>query len=234
MASLPVGSPHRTTSILRVHCLAALVLSVLVMEGCTSTSGHKVSYPPGYPRNPIGYVERGVASWYGPGFHGNRTANGEIYNMNEFTAAHQTLPLGSIVQVRSLTNGRVVTVRINDRGPFVGGRVLDLSYAGARALGMIGPGTDEIELRVVAFRGRKGALRIQVGSFSDVHRARAMLVELEINHYNARIVESQAKEGALYRVQVGYYQTEDEAEAAARRLGTLLSIDPLIVREEGP
>src|SRR5262245_46591175 len=95
------------------------------------------------PRAPTG-VELGIASWYGPGFHGNRTANGEIYDQNELTAAHRTLPLGSRAMVTNLTNGRSVEVRINDRGPFVDGRVIDLSYAAARTLGMVGPGTAHV------------------------------------------------------------------------------------------
>src|SRR5438874_8216438 len=86
-------------------------------------------------------VQVGVASWYGPGFHGNRTANGERYDMHRLTAAHRTLPLGSVAQVRSLSNGRTVTVRINDRGPFARGRIIDLSLAAAEGLGMIGQGT---------------------------------------------------------------------------------------------
>ena len=175
-----------------------------------------------------------MASWYGPGFHGNHTASGEVYDMNELTAAHKTLPLGSIAVVRSMTNGRTVTVRINDRGPFVRGRVLDLSYAGAKALEMVGSGTAEVELRVVGFRGREGALRVQVGSFTELNGARAMLVQLESSHYNARIVRSGVADGALYRVQVGYYQTEEQAQAVARRLGKKFRIDPLIVREDGP
>ena len=97
----------------------------------------------------VGGRQEGIASWYGPGFHGRRTANGEIYDQYELTAAHQTLPLGTRVMVTSLTNGRVVEVRINDRGPFVGGRVLDLSYAAARVLGMIGPGTMPVRIEVV-------------------------------------------------------------------------------------
>ena len=94
--------------------------------------------------------------------------------MHQLTAAHRTLPLGSIAMVRSMTTGRQVTVRINDRGPFARGRVLDLSFAGARALGMTGIGTDQIELRVVGYQGRTadmGVLRVQVGSFSDRQNA---------------------------------------------------------------
>ena len=89
----------------------------------------------------VGGVQIGVASWYGPGFHGNRTANGEIYDQYEMTAAHPSLPLGTRAMVTNLTNGRSVEVRINDRGPFVDGRAIDLSYAAAHTLGMIGPGT---------------------------------------------------------------------------------------------
>src|SRR5258705_450534 len=87
----------------------------------------------------VGGRQEGVASWYGPGFHGRRTANGEIYDQYELTAAHPSLPLGSRVMVTSLANGRAVEVRINDRGPFVGGRVVDLSYAAARVIWMVGP-----------------------------------------------------------------------------------------------
>jgi rare lipoprotein A len=93
--------------------------------------------------------QQGVASWYGPGFHGRRTANGEVYDQYELTAAHQTLPLGTRALVTSLTNGRSVEVRINDRGPFVDGRIVDLSYAAASVIGMIGPGTMPVRLKVI-------------------------------------------------------------------------------------
>src|SRR5262245_18636559 len=88
-----------------------------------------------------GGVQTGIASWYGPGFHGRRTANGEVYDQHDLTAAHPSLPLGTRVMVTNLTNGRAVDVRVNDRGPYVGGRVIDLSYAAARAVDMVGPGT---------------------------------------------------------------------------------------------
>lgn len=92
----------------------------------------------------------GVASWYGPGFHGKRTANGEIYDQYELTAAHNTLPLGSRAIVTNLANGRAVEVRITDRGPFVGARVIDLSYGAARMIDMIGPGTATVRIDVLA------------------------------------------------------------------------------------
>lgn len=93
-------------------------------------------------------LERGGASWYGPGFHGRRTASGERFNMHDFTAAHRTLPFGTVVRIRSLVNGREVDVRINDRGPFSAGRVIDLSRAAAESLGMLGLGVKQVQLLV--------------------------------------------------------------------------------------
>ena len=95
----------------------------------------------------------GVASWYGPGFHGKRTANGEIYNMYSMTAAHKTLPFDTIVRVNNLDNGRSIVVRINDRGPFVNGRIIDLSRSAAEKLGMVGPGTANVKLEVLSEGG---------------------------------------------------------------------------------
>src|SRR5512138_795071 len=132
-----MSPPGRSLALKSLFAAWFVILSF--SAGCTSPAPKPV-YFPGYP---VGYVERGTASWYGPGFHGNRTANGERYDMHKLTAAHRTLPLGSIAVVRSVSTGRKVTVRINDRGPFAKGRVLDLSLAGAEAIGMIGNGTDQ-------------------------------------------------------------------------------------------
>ncbi len=97
----------------------------------------------------VGYKQDGVASWYGPGFHGRKTASGEIYDMNQLTAAHSELPLNTLLKVTNLKNNRHVVVRVNDRGPFVGDRVIDMSLAAARDLGMITPGTVPVKLEVV-------------------------------------------------------------------------------------
>jgi rare lipoprotein A len=96
-----------------------------------------------------GHVERGLASWYGPGFHAERTSSGEPYDMYSMTAAHKTLPIPSYVRVTHLGNGRSVVVRVNDRGPFVGNRIIDLSYTAAHKLGMVGTGTAPVEIRVL-------------------------------------------------------------------------------------
>ncbi len=200
------------------------------LTACSGPS--RLTPSPGYP---VGFVERGVASWYGPGFHGNKTANGERYDMHQLTAAHRTLPLGSIAIVRSMSSGREVTVRINDRGPFAKGRVLDLSLAGAQALGMTGPGTDQIELRVVGYQGRTadmGVLRVQVGSFADQQNAVNLLERANHFYSGGRVQTIDLPEGKRYRVQVGQFATEAQAEAAASRLESALLLHPFVFRDD--
>lgn len=210
-------------------CCSFLLLGSL--SGCASPTPKPV-YFPGYP---IGFVERGVASWYGPGFHGNKTANGERYDMHLLTAAHRTLPLGSVAVVRSLTSGRHVTVRINDRGPFARGRILDLSLAGAQALGMTGNGTDQIELRVVAYQGRAsdmGALRVQIGAFAEQQNALNLLERAKRVYPVGRIQSVELPEGRRYRVQVGEFKSEAQAESAASRLESDLAVQPFVFRDD--
>ena len=101
----------------------------------------------------VGDTALGIASWYGPNFHGKKTSNGETYNMNAMTAAHKTLPMNTMVRVTNLSSGAQTTVRINDRGPFVAGRIIDLSKAAATSIGMIGTGTARVKLEVVGFYG---------------------------------------------------------------------------------
>lgn len=176
-----------------------------------------------------------MASWYGPGFHGKRTANGERYDMNQMTAAHRTVPLGSVIRVRSLTTGRTVTVRVNDRGPFAKDRIVDVSFAAAQSLGMIGPGTDEVELRVIEYPGRPGALGllyVQVGSFAELDNARTLAEGLKRRYSDVRVQTVEVSAGWRYRVQVGWYRTERDAQAAAGRLSAELDLDTLILRDD--
>lgn len=122
-----------------------------------------------------GLVQRGIASWYGKKFHGRKTANGEIYNMYKRTAAHRTLPFGTYVMVRNLKNNKKTVVRINDRGPFIKNRIIDLSYRAAKDIGLIGPGTAPVELIVL---GKEiGKIRSPIGKrpvveIKDIHRGR--------------------------------------------------------------
>ncbi len=156
--------------------------------------------------------------------------------MHKLTAAHRTLPLGSIAVVHSLTSGRHVTVRINDRGPFARGRVLDLSLAGAQALGMTGNGTDQIELRVVGFTPRPegmGVLRVQVGAFADLQNARALFDQVRTEYPGGRITQVDLAEGRRYRVQVGQFVSESEAYPAAARLDRKYDLQSFVVRDDG-
>jgi len=121
-----------------------LGLGTLLAAGCSPVRRPSAAAP-----SPVvtGAVQDGVASWYGPGFHGRRTSSGERYDQYDFTAAHRTLPLGTWVKVTNTANGRTINVYVNDRGPYVDGRVIDLSYGAARAIGMLEPGT--IPVRIV-------------------------------------------------------------------------------------
>jgi rare lipoprotein A len=207
-------------------------LGAVLYQGC-STAPRPIDRFPGYP---IGFVERGMASWYGPGFHGNKTANGERYDMYKLTAAHRTLPLGSVAVVHSLISGRQVTVRINDRGPFARGRVLDLSLASAQALGMVGNGTDQVELRVVDYNPRPegmGVLRVQVGAFADIQNARALFAQVQRDFADGRIIQIDLPEGRRYRVQIGRFSTESEAQIAVGRLDRTFSLQSFVVRDDG-
>jgi rare lipoprotein A len=132
-----------------VKAAAAIVALSLLLSACGSLR----NTPPqeqggGQPgaTAPTEVIEQGRASWYGLAFHGRKTANGEKFDMNALTAAHPTLPFGTRVVVRNPSNGRSVTVRINDRGPYTGGRIIDLSFAAARAIGIVGFGTKTVVL----------------------------------------------------------------------------------------
>lgn len=220
-----------------VPVYSSLTLTAVLLL-CTLLSSCRSQPPPihRFPGYPVGYQESGVASWYGPGFHGNKTANGERYDMHKLTAAHRTLPLGSIAVVRSVSTGRHVTVRINDRGPFAKGRVLDLSLAGAEALGMTGNGTDQIELQVVGYQARPegmGVLRVQVGAFADPLNARGLFEQVGAQYPGGRVVQVELPEGRRYRVQVGQFATEADAQAASSRLDVQYRLQSFVVRDDG-
>src|SRR2546422_6487258 len=155
--------------------------------------------------------------------------------MHRLTAAHRTLPLGSVAQVRSLSNGRTVTVRINDRGPFARGRIIDLSLAAAEGLGMIGQGTDRVEMRVIGYQGRPGAfgsLRVQVASFAERINAQALAGKLRGQYPDVRVEVVELSGGRRYRVHVGHFDSERQAQAVADRIESQLQVEPLVVRDD--
>ena len=183
-----------------------------------------------------GFKQRGIASWYGKKFHGRKTSNGEIYNMYGMTAAHKRLPIPVYVRVRNLTNGRSVVVKVNDRGPFVEGRIIDLSYSAAQKLDIIGTGTARVEISVLAPGQSETVsvvrtipladkvaedipLFIQVGSFGQEFNALNLLRDLQdLDEQAVSISELATSNGLFYRVRVGPLYDIDEANAVIRRL----------------
>jgi len=167
----------------------------------------------------INGVQTGIASWYGGEFHGRRTSNGEVYNMHELTAAHRALPFGTVVEITNLKNGRSVTVRINDRGPFVGNRIIDLSYAAARMLDMVGPGTIPVRLEVVQqIAAAQAAQRfsLQVGAFILKENAQVLAAKLQPDFPDVAIFLFQTESQAYYRVRVPAGSAEEARRLADR------------------
>lgn len=189
-----------------------------------------------------GYDERGVASWYGPTFHGGNTSSGEPYNMYAMTAAHKTLPLPTYARVTNLANGRSVVVRINDRGPFVGNRIIDLSYTAAAKLDMLRDGTAMVEVHAltpgapdVLTRGSQApppALYVQTGAFADPRNAERELARLHAAGLERAFVLSPLEgESRLFRVRLGPVSSVAEFDRLAARLAALGIPDARLVTE---
>jgi rare lipoprotein A len=171
-------------------------------------------------------MEEGVASWYGVPFNGHRTSNGEIYDMHQLTAAHRTLPFNSIVRVTNLRNGLQTEVRINDRGPFVADRIIDLSLSAAQAIDMIGTGTARVRLELVSGSNPAiGYFGVQVGAFRVQENAQHLRDQLSQRYSSVSIAEYDSPNGLFYRVRVGRLPTE----LAARQLAEQLHSDDQFV-----
>jgi rare lipoprotein A len=181
------------------------------------------------------YVEQGMASWYGIPFHGRRAANGEIFDMNTLVAAHRTLPFGSILRVTNLNNGRDVEVRVIDRGPFVGERILDLARAAAVSLDMLGTGTAPVRIELLSGPSPAGGeFTVQIGAFTD--RANAdRLRERLLTHYQPIFVQDyEVPGGHFYRVRVGAVSTPDAAQQLARQLNESDGFQTFVLRLDQP
>jgi rare lipoprotein A len=177
----------------------------------------------------------GVASWYGPGFHGLRTTSGEVYDQHDLTAAHRTLPLGSRVAVTNLENDRVVEVRINDRGPFVKGRTIDLSYAAAWMLDIIEPGTAPVRIELVGDESSvfpRARYEVQVGAFADRQHAVELRKQLLSRFGNVHLTTRETPGGTYCRVRIGPYEQREEAVSTARAV-LAMGLPALVVEEEG-
>ena len=201
--------------------------------GCSKKKVH-VSTPVGSApasgsetlEDPVGY-----ASWYGDPYHGRRTSNGEIYNKFEMTAAHRTLAFDTVVKVNNLENGKEVTVRINDRGPFVKDRIIDLSYAAARTIDMVGPGTAKVRLELLKVVPNPYPISIQVGSFRENGNAVKLQRELSQKYSPVLVEEYKSHDGKLFRVMVGRFTSEQEARQTRNDLRKL-DLNGLMVRLE--
>lgn len=186
-----------------------------------------------------GYSERGVASWYGEKFHGHQTSNGEIFDMYKVSAAHKSLPIPSYLQVTNLENNRSIVVRVNDRGPFHGDRIIDLSYAAALKLGYADRGTARVQLEAIVANSDVGSrtltantqsnvLRapavggkfLQVGAFSSLESARQLSRELDsITSWPVVIRSVNSRDnGVLHRVRIGPIDNEGEIQTLSRRV----------------
>ncbi len=201
----------------RAGAATAAGVAIALLSAC---SAHRAEI------TPTGKTERGVASWYGPTFQSKATASGEIFDTHRLTAAHRKLPFGALVEVTNLENGKTVRVRINDRGPFVHGRIIDLTYAAAEQIGMLENGTARVELRVLPFGtvapddpvlASLPRFTVQVGAFGDSARARALCEELRPKYPEAVVSD----DGAWHRVQVGQFNDRSVAEELRQQLQRL-------------
>jgi len=198
-----------------------------------------------------GYVERGIASWYGTKFHGHTTSNGEIYSMYKMTAAHKTLPIPSYAEVTNLSNGRKVVVRVNDRGPFHPNRIIDLSYVAAKKLGIVATGTGLVEVRAIdprTWRREQNAARpvearyhvprnsnnvlyIQAGAFASRYNAEQFVKKLDTLLPRRNVRMSYFQTDKLYRVRIGPLSGVDEADKVAQTISDNGYPEPHVVIE---
>jgi rare lipoprotein A len=206
-----------------------LIPALLFLTACART----VTVTP--PSPPIaGTEETGAASWYGHPYHGRRTASGEVYDMNDLTAAHRTLPLGTRLMVTNLDTGQAVEVRVNDRGPLVEERILDLSYAAARVVGADRVGVIPVRLRILAPASAvgpagpasspgarpAGEFAVQVGAFASRARAESLRDALSRDGDVAMVTEAEVGGDTFFRVRLGPYPDRQTARATAQRLAT--------------
>ncbi len=242
------GSGTGNRQIMR-HCLLAMAGCCLVAAGCTTPEIHRRTAS-GQPyeqfdrhytpmEKSAGFTQTGVASWYGNKFHGKKTASGEPYNMYAMTAAHKTLPLGTYVRVINLENHRSAVVRINDRGPFVDDRIIDLSYLAATRLGIAQTGTGRVQLialnkeddiapvndrelikAALPENARQPGFTLQVGSFTRRENAVNLRAALAKQYDEARLVIYHDGRETFYRVRVGRYDSREKGEAARQEMLT--------------
>ena len=263
--SMLIANEKGLHGLLPFYLLITGLFFVMSLAGCstveTSSSPSRTpSSQPGSPKpykvmgkwyqpraHAHGFRQKGIASWYGKKFHGRKTANGEVYDMYGVSAAHKTLPFNTVVRTRNLDNGKVLDIRVNDRGPFVRGRIIDLSYGAAKKLGVAGPGTAKVEIVALgAVKGpqdlkkekpsytpvdyNSGVFTFQVGAFRDRGNAERLRAKLDRNYKNAHIAVYDSSDWVYYRVRVGHFTTLDGARNGEEIL-IKEGYDPIIVAD---
>ncbi|HLX44927.1 MAG TPA: septal ring lytic transglycosylase RlpA family protein [Bryobacteraceae bacterium] len=238
---------HAGAALVAWKCGALFAGVMLVATGCARKTRAQLPSPP--PAH-TGAIETGVASWYGDPYNGRRAANGEIYDMDQLTAAHRTLPFNTWVEVNNLDNGKQVDVRITDRGPFVAGRIIDLSRAAAREIDMLGAGIARVKLRVIEGPQPSASLpasrpsaqpssqavqtpaqsndrySAQAGAFADRMRADNLADSLRDRFENVRVVSAPT----VWRVLVGRDLTLDDANQLAAKVRAVAG-EAVVVRD---
>lgn len=216
-------------------CLALLLMIAGAVACSKKKPAPRVPAAPSAEAPHIGWTERGIASWYGNPYHGRATASGEIYDMEQFTAAHRTLPFGAIVRVASQTNGKRVEVRINDRGPFFDSRVIDLSRAAARAINLIGPGTAPVQVELIGYASAPSSNAFycaQAVRFFERKEAERIRERLLRKHQSVELYARQSS-GDEWIVRVGRVASETAAAAIAEAIRDAVG-SAQVVRIERP
>ncbi len=244
-----------------MHKLAFLVVLAIALSSCSTAPRAPSNYVPAQPKyeplshygndpyrvdgkiyKPLqtakGFNERGIASWYGKKFHGKRTSNGEVYDMYQMTAAHKILPLPTYVSVTNVNNDKKIIVRVNDRGPFIGERVIDLSYAAAKQLDLVEPGIGEVKIMAITPEGGKFASReegkvyIQVGAFSSKKNAKKIGDKLRNFGFDDVGVNKKVRSGnAIYVVRVGPVSKDKDLDGLFHKVANSIGGTPIIVAE---
>jgi rare lipoprotein A len=230
-----------TKSILAIFLASSVLISCVGKKPPAAPQGGKVKasqkpytvlgrrYEP--LKTHVGFTQEGIASWYGKDFHGKKTSNGEIYDMHAMTAAHKTLPLGVFVKVRNRENGEETIVRVNDRGPFVKNRIIDLSYSAAKKLGVDAKGTAPVRIEALGYRATgasgesysapenydSGNYSVQVGAFKDQQNAKRLSEEMKKLHGYSEVKSAMVNGEQFYRVQAGVFTSLQAAEEAEQR-----------------
>ena len=214
-------------AILRYRCLVCILTLAIVIGACGKKKTVVAVPAPVMKRRPlpeappVGTAERGLASWYGHPYHGRAAADGETYDMETLVAAHRTLPFQTVVRVRNVSNAKTVDVRIIDRGPFVEGRIIDLSHAAAKEIDLLGPGVAQVEITIIGTPAvpEPAVFAVQIGAFREKANADRAQQNMTAAYGAAKAV-LRVGDPPVWRILAGRETSTDAAEALAKRIRT--------------